>query len=469
VPVRTLVMKFGGTSVGSVDAIRQVTGIVRQACEEQAERVAIVVSAMSGVTDLLQRGVTCAMAGDGSCYRGAVGAVLERHREAARTLLGGRSADVMSFVAMLIETYRRFCESIEVLGEVTPRALDYTMGLGERMNARLVAAALREAGIDAEAVDATDLIMTDDQHQNAAPLFDRTGEQVAAVLDPMLDRGTVPVITGFIGATEDGIPTTLGRGGSDYSATIIAVGLGADEVWIWTDVDGVMSADPRVVPDACTIERLTYLEVGELAYFGAKVLHPRSIRPVVEAGIPLRVKNTFNPEHAGTLLVPNDHDTGQRVKAVTAIRDMSLITVEGKGMLGVPGIAARTFGAVARAGTSVLMISQSSSEQSISFVVPQHSAARVARELGDEFDLEIRRHDIDRISALDGVTIITVVGAGMREVPGIAGRVFTATGDHDVNVIAIAQGSSEVNISLVVRAEDGDRALRAIHPLTQPA
>jgi aspartokinase/homoserine dehydrogenase 1 len=466
--VRTLVMKFGGTSVGSADAICRAVKIVRQAREEQAERVAVVVSAMSGVTDLLQRGVICAVSGDADCYRGAADLALEKHREAAGALLGRETADVMAVVEALLETYRRFCESIAVLGEVTPRALDYTMGLGERMNARLVAAALREAGIDAQAVDATDLIVTDNKYQDAAPLFDRTGERVSAALDPLLDRGTVPVITGFIGATEGGVPTTLGRGGSDYSATIIAVGLDADEVWIWTDVDGVMSADPRIVPEARTIGRLTYLEVGELAYFGAKVLHSKSIRPVVEAGVPLRVKNTFNPEHAGTLLVPNDQDTGQRIKAVTAIRDVSLLTVEGKGMLGVPGIAARTFGAVARAGTSVLMISQSSSEQSISFVVAQNSGARVVRELEDEFNLEIRRRDIDRISTMDGVAIITVVGAGMREVPGIAGKIFTATGDHDVNVIAIAQGSSEVNISLVVAAEDADRALRAIHPLTQP-
>lgn len=466
--MRTLVMKFGGTSVGSVDAIGQTVEIVRQAREGQVERVAIVVSAMSGVTDLLQRGVTCAIEGDVGCYRKAVSAVLQRHRETASTLLGGRGADVMGFVATLIETYRRFCESIEVLGEVTPRALDFTMGLGERMNARLVAAALREVGVDAQAVDATDLIVTDGKHQNAAPLLDETHERVSAVLDPLLDKGIVPVITGFIGATKSGIPTTLGRGGSDYSATIIAVELDADEVWIWTDVDGVMSADPRVVPEARTIERLTYLEVSELAYFGAKVLHPKTIRPVVEAGIPLRVKNTFNPANAGTLVVPNEHGTGQHIKAVTAIHDLSLLTVEGKGMLGVPGIAARTFGAVAHAGTSVLMISQSSSEQSISFVVEQESAPRVVRELEDEFGLEIRRRDIDRVSALNGVTIITVVGSGMCEMPGIAGRVFTATGDHDVNVIAIAQGSSEVNISLVVKAEDADRALRAIHPLTQP-
>jgi aspartate kinase len=286
-------------------------------------------------------------------------------------------------------------------------------------------------------------------------------------LDPLLDQGTVPIITGFIGATPDGTSTTLGRGGSDYSAAIIGVCLDSDEVWIWTDVDGVMSADPRIVPDARTIDHLSQTEVSELAYFGAKVLHPKTIRPVLEANIKLVVKNTFNPDHPGTLIVPNNQATGEPIKAVTAIRDMSLITVEGKGMMGVPGIAARTFGAVARTKTSVLIISQSSSEQNICFVVPQNSTPLIVETLSAEFEVEIARRDIDQIKVQDEITIITVVGAGMLKVPGIAGRIFTATGQSGVNVIAIAQGSSECGISLAVAAQDADDALRAIHPLTQ--
>lgn len=462
-------MKFGGTSVADEAAIAKVVGIVQSTLDGSADRVVVVVSAMGGVTDLLHDGVMSAASGDAPRYHANASVLIDRHQRVASALLGSDAAAVMVDVAGMIDDYIRFCDSMRVLGEVTPRALDYTMGLGERMSARLVAGALCNAGVQARAVDATEAIVTDDNYQGAVPLMEESRHRTSAALGPLLDAGIVPVVTGFIGATREGISTTLGRGGSDYSAALLGSLLGSDEVWIWTDVDGVMSADPRIVPEARTIERLTYLEVGELAYFGAKVLHPKTIRPVLDAGIPVRVKNTFNPEGPGTLLLPNDQDTGKRIKAVTAIRHMSLVTVEGKGMLGVPGIAARTFGAVARTGTSVLIISQSSSEQSICFVVPQRSSAQVVAEINEEFEREIGRRDIDRVYAQDGVTIITVVGGGVRVLPGIAGRIFSATGELGVNVIAIAQGSSECSVSMVVAEADADAALRAIHPLTQEA
>jgi aspartokinase/homoserine dehydrogenase 1 len=460
-------MKFGGTSVGSVSAIRQAMAIIRQTREGQADRTAVVASAMSGVTNLLQDGLQCAIEGNTSGYNGIAATLRERHREAADALLAAERAPVMAEIEELIEDFTRFCDSVRVLGEAPPRARAYTLGLGERMNVRLVAAALRQAGIAAQAVDATELIVTDDHYENAAPFMEETRDKTRRYLDPLFDQGIVPIITGFIGATPDGTSTTLGRGGSDYSAAIVGVCLDSDEVWIWTDVDGVMSADPRIVPEARTIEQLSQQEVSELAYFGAKVLHPKTIRPVLEADIKLVVKNTFNPDHPGTLIVPNRQATGEPIKAVTAIRDMSLITVEGKGMMGVPGIAARTFGAVARTGTSVLIISQSSSEQNICFVVPQKSVPLIVKTLSTEFEVEMARRDIDQIKVMDDITIITVVGAGMLQVPGIAGRIFTATGQNGVNVIAIAQGSSECGISLAVAAQDADNALRAIHPLTQ--
>jgi aspartate kinase len=366
----------------------------------------------------------------------------------------------------LIEDYRRFCDSVRVLGEVTPRALDFGMGLGERISARLVAAAMNHSGLRAQAIDATGLVVTDDQFQSASPLMDLTEARVQEVLLPLLKAGIVPVITGFVGATKSGLPTTLGRGGSDYSAAIVGAALHSDEVWIWTDVDGVMSADPRVVPEATIIDSLTYREVSELAYYGAKVLHPKTIRPVLEAGIPLRVRNTFNASHPGTAIVENGAAGPHKIKAVTMIRDLSLLTVEGKGMLGVPGIAARTFGAVARTGTSVLLITQSSSEQSICFIVPRSGHRTVVEALNQEFAQEVARRDIDEVWVQDNVAILTVVGAGMREAPGVAGAVLSAAGSGGVNVIAIAQGSSECSISLVVKAADGEKALKSIHPLT---
>jgi aspartate kinase len=305
--------------------------------------------------------------------------------------------------------------------------------------------------------------VTDATFQKAAPLMDATRGRAEARLGARIDDRVIPVVTGFIGATADGVTTTLGRGGSDYSAAILADALDADEVWIWTDVDGVMSADPRIVPEARVIPELSSSEIGELAYFGAKVLHPQTIRPVIERDIPLRVKNTFNPEFPGTCIVPESESAPGTVKAVTAIQGLSMVTVEGRGMIGVPGIAARTFAAVASQGASVLMISQASSEQSICFVIPTTTVPAVVTALEEQFALELARRDIDRIWSMDDVVIVTAVGVGMRGTPGVGARIFNALGTAEINVIAIAQGSSECSISLVIDAERADEAVRCIH------
>jgi aspartate kinase len=295
--------------------------------------------------------------------------------------------------------------------------------------------------------------------------MDVTSRQVESVLIPLLDAGAVPVITGFIGGTAEGVVTTLGRGGSDYSGAIIGAALGADEVWIYTDVDGVMTADPRVVTGVRTLDALSYREMSELAYFGAKVLHPKTVLPALERGIPIRIRNTFNPSHPGTLVVGRQADDDRQLKGVTAIRAQSLVTIEGRGMLGVPGIAARAFGAVARTGTSVSMISQASSEQSICFLVSAQASVTVVEALSKEFHQQVDRHDIERIWSLDDVVIVTVVGGAIRQTPGIAGRMFGAVGAAGINVIAIAMGSSECSISLVVSAADADRTVQSLHDL----
>ncbi|MFZ1768185.1 MAG: aspartate kinase, partial [Caldilinea sp.] len=259
---------------------------------------------------------------------------------------------------------------------------------------------------------------------------------------------------------------TLGRGGSDYSGALIGAALHADEIQIWTDVNGVMTADPRIVPNARSLHQLSYEEVAELAYYGAKVLHPKTVTPAIDKKIPVRVLNTFEPAHPGTLIVEKTHAEARgTVKAITAIRAMNLITLAGRGMMGVPGIAARTFGAVARTGANVLMISQSSSEQSICFVVPETSAHEVIAALREEFQRELERHYIDDIHGMSHINIVAVVGSGMRGTPGLAARVFTAVATAGLNVIAIAQGSSEANISLVVVDADVTSALRAIHDI----
>ncbi len=459
-----LTMKFGGTSVGSPEAIEQAADIVLEQAQAW-DRVVVIVSAMSGVTDALTRGARTAASGDEQTFRALVTELRARHYGVVDGLLSpnGERAQLLATVDGHLDEFAAFCRSVHVLGEVTPRAMDAITSLGERINARLLAALLRQRGAHSEAVDATELIVTDDTFQNAVPLMETTRAQVTARLGPLLETGVVPVVTGFIGATKSGVTTTLGRGGSDFSAAILGVCLDADEVWTWTDVDGVMSADPRLLPDARVIPTLSYSEVGELAYFGAKVLHPRTIRPVVERGIPLWVKNTFNPICPGTRIVAEPEATPGTVKAVTAIEGLSMVTVEGRGMMGVPGIAARTFAAVASRGASVLMISQASSEQSISFVIPTAAAAPVIAAIGDEMALELARRDVDRVWSLDDVVIVTAVGAGMRATPGVAHRIFGALAQEEINVIAIAQGSSECSISLVVEAAAAADAVRQIH------
>lgn len=458
-----IVLKFGGTSVGNTQAIAQTAEIIKQAREIDSH-VVVVTSAMSGVTNTLIQAAHAAADGHEQPYNEARSDLLLKHQLVAGQLIedGVERAAYGRLIDERLRSFTRLCHSIYVLGELTDRGLDVVSGLGERMSAPLLAAVLRAYGTEAEWVDAAELIVTDNHFGAATPILEPTCEQVNAKLRPLLDEGKVAVVTGFVAATANGIATTLGRGGSDYSAAILGACLDADEVQIWTDVDGVLTADPRIVPGAKTLPELTYIEASELAYFGAKVLHPKTILPAIEAKIPIRVANTFN---AGgpTSLVVSELSNGPSVKAITAIRDLTMVNVEGRGMIGVPGIAARTFQAVADVGANVLMISQSSSEQSICFCIPDSDAPQVTETLEEAFALELERHFIDRIRAEPEIVIIAVVGAGMRGTPGISGRVFSALGKAEINVIALAQGSSEVNISLVVSEEDADEAVRRIH------
>ena len=458
------ILKFGGTSVGSAEAFDQVAKIVARA-RQQDSQVVVVTSAMSGVTDTLINAAKAAAAGDRKPYREAREDLMAKHQMVAGQLIGDgveRAALGRLFDARLT-AFERLCRSVDVLGELTPRGLDVISGTGERLSAPLLAAVLRANGVAAEWVDAAEIVVTDDNFGNADPLIEPTSVHVQSRLQPLLNGGVVPVITGFIGATKDGISTTLGRGGSDYSAAILGAALHADEVQIWTDVNGIMTADPRVVPTARTIPEISYIEAAELAFYGAKVLHPKTILPAVERDIPILVLNTFEPDHSGTLVVKEPKPSKDVAKAITAIKGLTMIIVEGRGMLGVPGIAARTFTAVARAGANVLMISQSSSEQSISFVIREADRDAVIGQLQGEMAREMAHHHIDQVRPLDGIVIVAVVGAAMKGTPGVSARIFGALGEANINVIAIAQGSSECNISLVVARGDADDAVRRIH------
>ncbi|MCC6455197.1 MAG: aspartate kinase [Caldilineaceae bacterium] len=469
-----LVMKFGGTSVGSVEAFAQVATIVADKMAEQTRTtttrpgVAVVTSAMSGVTNMLIEAARRAAQGDEEFYQEIENSLRVKHQSVVGQFIddGAERAALGRVFEQRLQEFSRLCSSITVLGELTNRGLDVVSGLGERLSAPLLAAVLRANGVPAEYVDATEIVVTDNVFGGAAPLLAETTERTLPRLLPMVEKGIVPVVTGFVGATVDGIPTTLGRGASDYTAAIIGAVLDADEIQIWTDVNGVMTADPRIVSNARSLNQLSYEEVAELAYYGAKVLHPQTVTPAVEKKIPIRVLNTFEPSHPGTRIVDRrDTPSSGTVKAITSIRGMNLVTVGGRGMIGVPGIAARTFSAVATMGANVLMISQSSSEQSICFVVPEASAPTVINALRAEFKTELERHYIDQIDGHADVAIIAVVGSGMRGTPGLAASIFQAVGSHSINVIAIAQGSSEANVSLVVEAARAADAVRAIHDI----
>ncbi len=465
-----ITMKFGGTSVGSAEAIENLTAIVQGAVAE-GHRVAVVVSAMSGVTDMLINSVQAAVRGDKWGFIQLNNDIREKHTSALHELMpaGARREEILNYLDTMLRKHQDLCEAISILGEATPRVMDAIVSYGERMSSRMVAAVLADRGLPAQALDASQFIITNDDHQNAEPIWPETEERIRRQLKPLVDSGVVPVLTGFIGASRSGAITTLGRGGSDFSAAIFAAYLDSDELIIWTDVDGVMTTDPRLDKRAQVLPYVSYAEVGELAFYGAKVLHPKTVQPIIAKSIPLRVRNTFNPKHPGTLIGAKIEDTGHYIRAVTCVRKISMLTVSGKGMLGVPGIAGRTFLATARVGASILMISQSSSEQSFCFTVIDQKAQDVKAAVERELAAEIARQDVDSVDILSNVAIVTVVGAGMRHRPGVAGRVFSIMGNNNINVLSIAQGSSECSISFVVDERDIPLAVERLHDLALEA
>jgi|FLYN01.1.fsa_nt_gi aspartate kinase len=468
--MRLITMKFGGTSVGSAEAISNVVAIVQEALEA-GDQVIVVVSAMAGVTDALLQSVKLAASGDRWGYLSLSQELRDKHEEAINQLLppNGAREKLLAEIGSLLDQHVEFCQAVSILGEATPRIMDAVVSFGERLSSRVVAGVMRQHNIHAAAYDAGQFIITDDRYQSASPLWEETQQRITHQLIPLLRQGVTPVITGFIGMTRDGHFTTLGRGGSDFSGAIFAACTNSDELIIWTDVDGVMTADPRLDKRARVLPYISYSEVGELAFYGAKVLHPKTVQPILEKGIPMRVRNTFNPRHPGTLIGQNGEPTSTVIKAVTSIRNVSLLTVSGKGMLGVPGIAGRTFLATAKAGANILMISQSSSEQSFCFTVTEDAAHKVKAAIEHELAEEIAQRNVDRVDIQSDIVIITAVGAGMRGIPGVAGRVFTVMGNNRINVVAIAQGSSECSISFIVEEENLERAVVALHDLALEA
>src|SRR5216684_4111960 len=457
------VMKFGGTSVGDASCIARATQIVAQAAREKA--VVVVVSAMSGMTNRLVEAANRAGSGDREAGSALIAELRRQHAAALGALVSDetRRAVITSALDEIFAEGQRLLDGTALLRELTPRALDAISSLGERLCALVFASALSELGVKSRAIAATELIVTDTFHGAAEPRMDLTSVRCEAALRPLLNASSVPVVTGFIGATPDGVLTTLGRGGSDYSATILGAALGVDEVIIWTDVDGVLTADPRLVPDARTIPEISYREAAELAYFGAKVLHPKTLRAVMPAGIPVWIRNSFAPGRPGTKISQQGRSIGGGVKALTAIRDVALISVGGPGIVGVPDVVGRTFSTTAQLRAEVLLISQSSSQNDICFIVATAHAQETLEALRREFAQDLTHQVVDHITMDPNIAIVAVVGENMRGTPGVAGRTFHCLGNEGVNIIAIAQGSSETNISFVVSDKSVKSALLATH------
>ncbi len=457
------VMKFGGTSVGDAACIECVTEIVGAAARESD--VVVVVSAMSGVTNQLLAAANQAEAGD---FR-AVTAILEglqrQHNSAADTLV--RACAERSRIARNIEelfrTCDRLCQGTLLLRELTPRTRDAISGLGERLSILLVAGALAERGMASVAIEATDLVVTDSNHGAAEPLMELTRQRCRSRLEPLLQRGMVPVVTGFIGATTEGTLTTLGRGGSDLSATVIGAAIDADDVIIWTDVDGLKTADPRLVPETRTIAEISCAEAAELAYFGARVLHPKTLRPVIPSGIPLWVRNTFAPELPGTKITPAGPLISAGVTALTAIREVAAITIGGPALFEVQDVLGRALRAAASIRADVLLACQASAQNQICVLVPAAAAKIVVEALHHEFSHELAHETAEHVAVDTNTAIVTVVGRNLRSVPGMTKRILAALNRSDVELLTLAQASSANTFCFMVPKDEVSAALTSLH------
>jgi bifunctional aspartokinase / homoserine dehydrogenase 1 len=458
-----LVMKFGGTSMGSAERMRIAASLIAK--EMPHRPVCVVVSAMSKITDLLLETLRYAELGDRTNVDRNVSTLRDRHTQACAELLGaGKHREIADeAIETLVAEFQRIAGGIMMLGTRPPRSVDEAVAIGERLSSALLAQYLEASGISAVSINAAEVVVTDAVFGNASPHMEHTRAKCEARLRPLLEKAIVPVVTGFNGATVDGQPTTLGRGGSDFSASILAAALDASELWIWTDVDGIMSADPRLVSNVNILEEVTYAEAAELAYNGAKVLHPRTLAPLVEKKIPVWSKNSFAPEKPGTKIV--DELSGRKgVRAVTSMSNVALISMEpANSLISGTRVMARALDALALANVEVLVFTSSSYRQSFSLLVRQAEVPLALDALENNLSLELNHGYLKPIEVDENVGLLAVVGEGMRGTPGLAGRVFTAISRENINIIAIAQGSSELTIGIVVRRQGLERAVKAVH------
>lgn len=453
------VLKFGGSSVGTPERIKGLIEILK-GYYSKGERFTVIFSAFSGVTDSLLEMSKRASNGD-ETYLELFQNFKKRHQDAIVALIDGPLChQVQDEMAHSHDSLGNVLNGVFLVREASPRTLDYVVSFGERSSSYIIAHAMQQAGIPSSYLDARKIIRTNDNFGAARVDFAAT---YPLIKEYYLQHPEIQVVTGFIGSTKDNLTTTLGRGGSDYTAAIIAAGLEASVIEIWTDVDGVLTADPRKVKKAFTVPKMTYAEAMEMSHFGAKVIYPPTLQPALQKRIPLYIKNTFNPTFEGTFVTDKRDPSGRAVTGISSINKVALLTLQGGGMFGVPGIAGRLFSSLADAGINIILITQGSSEHSITFAIPPDLAEKARQQVESEFEYEMEKKMVEPVKVEMDLSVVAIIGENMRYRPGIAGRMFQALGKNGVNVVAIAQGSSELNISVVVSHADEAKAMNALH------
>jgi aspartate kinase len=458
-----IVMKFGGTSVATGENIRHVVDLVSKNAKK--DKVAVVVSALAGVTNSLIEVAEQAKKSDEKHIDDFTKKLLKKHLEVISSAISSREVqkEVTQITEKTLAELGKVLTGICYVGEVTPKSKDFVVSFGERLSAPIVWGTIKDKGLETQWFTGKEAgIVTDSNFGEADPLMNYTTHLIRERLVPLIEKGIIPVVTGFIAGNQDGIVTTVGRGGSDYTATILGAALKADEVWIWTDVDGIMTTDPKIVTAAKMLPQLSYQEAAEMAIFGAKAMHPRALEPVIKENIPVRIRSVFHPENLGTLITKEpDPKATEVVKAVALIKDVAMVNVNGAGMVGAPGSYTKVFDVLGKNGINVMMISTAASEANISMIIKRGLLGRAISNL--EIALLDRGGLVSGVSAEDDVAVIAVMGANMKGMLGVASKIFSTVAKKGINIRMIAQGSSELNISFVVKEKDGAVVVRAIH------
>lgn len=462
-----LTMKFGGASVGTTTALSQVLSIIIHE-SKRWDKVLIVASALEGVTDMLLEAAQLAQLSNQRGYRRIAATLRTRHMALIDQLPFGnmeRSALQADIDALLFDMLEQ-CQSVanDMKDELSPKVSDSIVAVGERLSARIIAALLRQNELRGVAVDGTDVIITDDVHGNANPNLDLTTQRVNDVLVPMLDRNIIPVVTGYIGATLSGDTTTLGRGGTDYTASVLSALIKADELWIWADVDGMMSGDPREIPDAHVITELNYNEVAELAYFGAKILHAKMVVPLREQSLPLRIKNVFKPQETGTLVSHDEYDDPPSIKAVTSIQGLSLSRPSSGSMAGITKMVGNTLFETLGMRSEVMISSQSSNSSFLCLVIPTSIGIDGVDRLRDAIEYKMSEYPEKMPWSIETLSVVTAIGNKLNQSPRLLAKVLDKL--HDIQVYGLAMGPSNCSISVAISNNDTHRALALIHELT---